>query len=278
LGIPAEEAAEAIIVIASEHMRGLINEMTTGQGIDVRECLMVAGGGAAGLNIVRIARESSVAHIVIPRLAAGLSAVGGLYSDITAMFSRGHFTVTDSFDYVGVDAVLRELGGEVDAFLQRVGSGGERRRLFQCEARYSQQLSEIDVDLGASGALSGEDDLAHLQQAFDQRHLDLFSVNQPGEPLEVTTWRAEARVVRPKRLLALPQPPTRPVDVQPAAHRTAWFDGRATTTPIYFGHDLPVGVRIYGPALIEEPTTTIVVIPGSAVTARESHYLVDVGS
>jgi N-methylhydantoinase A len=35
-------------------------------------------------------------------------------------------------------------------------------------------------------------------------------------------------------------------------------------TPIYKGLDLPRGAHISGPAIIEEPTTTIVVYPGTS--------------
>ena len=36
--------------------------------------------------------------------------------------------------------------------------------------------------------------------------------------------------------------------------------------------------RIGGPAIIEEPTTTIVLPPGSVAHVRDGHYLVEVGS
>lgn len=278
LGLSVEAAAEAIIAIASEHMRGLINEITTGQGRDVRECLMVAGGGAAGLNIVRIAREAGIGRVVIPRLAAGLSAVGGLFSDITALFTRGQFNETASFDYDGANNMLAEISSDMERFLARARQHGEQRRSFQCEARYSQQLWEIDIDVGDEGTIAGTDELTALQKRFDDRHLKLFSVNQPGEPLEITAWRGEARVVRPKCALALPKTGDSALHGSPSGSRVAYFDGKPTPTSVYSGPALAIGAMIAGPALIEEPTTTIVIGPGSSATVRPSHYLIEVGS
>ena len=49
--------AARIIAVANEHMVAAIKEITVNQGVDPRESVLVAGGGAAGLNIVPIARE-----------------------------------------------------------------------------------------------------------------------------------------------------------------------------------------------------------------------------
>ena len=43
---------------------------------------------------------------------------------------------------------------------------------------------------------------------------------------------------------------------------------------IFYGEDLVPGDRISGPAIIEEPTTTLVIYPGAtAVVSAYGHYL-----
>jgi N-methylhydantoinase A len=59
--------------------------------------------------------------------------------------------------------------------------------------------------------------------------------------------------------------------------RTAWFDGVAVETPIFRGDQLRPGNVVAGPAIIEEPTTTLVIIPGARALARATHYLVEIG-
>ena len=275
LGLGAEQCAEAVLVVASEQMRNLIMDATVAQGRDARACLMIAGGGAAGLNIVRIGREIGLREIVVPKLAAGLSAVGGLFSDITAVFSRGHYTTSSKFDYVGVNRVLAELNDEMDAFFASMQHAGSEHRLLECEARYDQQMWEIAVDLGERRQLQNENDLARLQQRFDANHLSLFAVNQPGCPIECITWRAEARIVRRKPALSQhADAPAGAAVPAPSATRTAHFDGSAVATPVFRGERLRSGDCVQGPAIIEEPTTTIVVIPGSRALVRQTHYLI----
>ena len=279
LGLGAKACAEAVLVVASEQMRNLIMDATVAQGRDARECLIVAGGGAAGLNIVRIGRQIGLREIVIPKLAAGLSAVGGLFSDITAVFSRGHYTVSTKFDYDGVNRALAELNDEMDAFFAAVAHDGETRRRVECEARYDQQMSEIAIDLGHLERFKDSRDVAWLQERFDANHLDLFAVNHPGFPIEMITWRAEARIVRRKPLLS--DDGYARADVQPATPvsiRTAHFGGTPVETPIFRGELLRPGDRVEGPAIIEEHTTTIVIIPGASALVRPTHYLIDVGA
>jgi len=278
LGIAPEDAAEAVLVVASEVMRGLLIDMTIAQGRDARNCLMVAGGGAAGLNIVRIAREAGLRHIMIPKLAAGLSAIGGQYSDITANFSRSGHTVSSEFDHEGVNAALREVDAEMQDFLAEVRHYGERDRRFFCEARYDQQMWEIEVDLGDRGEFADSADVAWLQERFDAEHFKLFAINQPGSPIETVTWRGEARVVRPKPKLVAAAPAGGAETTAAPASRPVYFDGEMLATEIYSGEHLAPGARVNGPAIIEEATTTIVVPPGAAVEVKPSHYLVEVGT
>ncbi|MBM3344917.1 MAG: hydantoinase/oxoprolinase family protein [Betaproteobacteria bacterium] len=281
LGVSAEQAAEAVLAIVSEAMRGLLGDLTVSQGKDARECVIVAGGGAAGLNVVRIAREAGIRQVLLPKLAAGLSAVGGLYSDIMAVFSRGHYALTSDFGYTGVNSVLKDLDREISEFLAGIDHPGERTRRFLCEARYEQEMWEIEVLLGKTPVFDGQSDLARLHAEFDARHLELFATQQPGAPIEVITWRGEARVIRPKPVLSDLGAAGRGTEsgaAVPRSRRTAYFDGRPIDTPVYHGADLAPGARIVGPAIVSEPTTTIVLDPGCTAVVRPAHYLIEIGA
>jgi N-methylhydantoinase A len=276
LGIGVEQAAASVLAIVSESMRGLLTDLTVAQGRDARECLMVAGGGAAGLNIVHIAREAGIRTLIVPKLAAGLSAVGGLYSDIMAVFSRGFLTNTTKFDSAGVNATLAGIDNEIEDFFRQIEHPGARSKRFLCEARYEQEMWEIEVELGAMPAFDAMRDLPVLRQRFDVKHLDTFATQQQGAPIEVVSWRGEARIARHKPALTRPGP-VEAGDSLPESRRHAWFGDRTLDTPVYRGATLAAGRRISGPAILSEETTTLVLIPGSSAQVRKSHYLIDVG-
>jgi N-methylhydantoinase A len=277
LGLPVEEAAAAVMTVFSESLRSFLSEMTIVQGLDPRECLLVAGGGAAGLNIVAVARELSIDRIVIPTLAAGLSAVGGQFADVFASFSQSVQTTSAEPDLAAIARAIDEIEVATGAFFERVARRGEQRRELVCEARYANQLWEIDVPLPAGWCGVEEGDFASLSQRFDRLHQSLFSVHQPGETLELLGFRGDARVERPRPRLAARPPGPSPEPV--ALRRVRFAGGSAETvdTPVYRGDRIATGSSIVGPAILEEATTSVVLDPGAVAIAAPAHYAIEVG-
>jgi N-methylhydantoinase A len=101
-------------------------------------------------------------------------------------------------------------------------------------------------------------------------------VRDPGSPVEFLNWKARLAVELGG---ALSDPPGSPHPSRPPADgwRKAWFGGAAPVeTAIFEGAALPPGAVIVGPAIIEEPTSTLVVPQGEEVRlSRFGNYLVD---
>jgi N-methylhydantoinase A len=275
LGLDSPEAAaEAVIAVASEHMVGAIREITINEGIDVRESLILGGGGACGLNIATIAAALDCPRVLMPRTAGALSASGGQHSDIVAEFSAARFTTTDAFDFDGVNAALADVRGQAEAFAERLTVDGEARIDYFTEARYAYQAWELEVPL-PDGAIDGEAGLADLRDAFDEAHMRVFSVVHAGATIETLLWRARLAVApggagRPKQLAT--GAPSASEAIRPAFFAGAWQDAR-----IIGPGELGPHARAEGPLLIVEPTSTTVVPPGASVSATSNgHYLLEI--
>jgi N-methylhydantoinase A len=93
--------------------------------------------------------------------------------------------------------------------------------------------------------------------------------------VECLNWKGRARV----RLARPPEQSftaTGSGDNQPIDHRPTYFGDGRIDTPIYHGDQLSPGALIIGPAIIEEPTTTLVVNPGmSARLSDAGNYLLE---
>src|SRR5262249_53985703 len=109
LGLGIDEAARAIIDVATQNMVGIIEEITINQGVDPRGGLLVGGGGAAGLNSVAIARRLGCKTLLVPETGAALSAAGALMSELSADFSGAMMTSSTAFDFEGVNGMLASL-------------------------------------------------------------------------------------------------------------------------------------------------------------------------
>jgi N-methylhydantoinase A len=181
LGMSDEAAAIAILNVANEHMVDAIRDITVNEGIDPRECLLVAGGGAAGLTIGAIVAEIGAPEVLIPSAAGTLSAVGGQHSDIVAEFNTAlGVSNTDHLDLNAVTAAYDHLRGRAEEF----GAEMERRGLpavtleYFAEARYAFQVwtMELPVDLPA---LITTADTSAVSANFDRLHERVYAVSEP---------------------------------------------------------------------------------------------------
>jgi N-methylhydantoinase A len=277
LGLSLEQAAYAALTIATENIVAAIREITIAQGIDAREVAMIAGGGASGLNVVSIARELGCRRVLLPSTASALSACGALYSDVISEFSKSRYAETRALDRDVVNAALAEAEAAADAFLGSLADLAPRalRKDFLVEARYRAQVWELDVPIPSR--LRNDEDVALVEEAFHEMHERVFAVREPGQYLECLLWKVRATAVLEKL-----QVRTRAVsdtgEAVPVSFAAAYFDGTGlVSVPRYDGGTLPVAARIEGPAIIREPTTTVVVYPDSAATVTPlGNYLLEV--
>ncbi|MGH3042446.1 MAG: hydantoinase/oxoprolinase family protein [Gaiellaceae bacterium] len=276
LGLSVERTAHAILVVTGEQMVQAIKEITINEGVDPRESLLVAGGGAAGLNIVPIARELGCSRVLVPRTAGALSACGAHYSDIVAEFAVARLTTTADFAFGEVNDALAGLDSAIDDFsrgLRTRGFAGFRTD-YSVEAHYPYQVWDVEIPL-ASGRFETATDVDLLADGFHRAHERIFAVSEPGQQVECVNWKG--RLTVPLERPPLPavasngQGPPEPL----ATRRTYFEELGEQQASIYLSETLRPGASIVGPALIEEPTTTIVVYPGSSatVTPRDNYLL-----
>jgi len=280
LSLEVPEAAFTIFSTVTHSMIAAIRDITIWQGIDPREYLIVSGGGATGMHIVPMAQELGVKQVLIPKVAGTLSALGGLVADITTEYSASYFTSSDQFDYEAANSVLESLQKKGEAFLAMAkGSSREGSLEYFVEARYPYEVWELSIPL-RSNRIKGEKELAKLIEDFHNTHERIFAVKEPGQSIECIIWRvvATAKIaqIKAKEMAAGGKDPSAAM----IGKRDAYFKdiGGFVKTPVYRGDKLTNGNKIAAPAIIEEPTTTIVLFPGSKATiTRFGNYLIDVG-
>src|SRR5262249_27153871 len=148
---------------------------------------------------------------------------------------------------------------------------------FFVEARYPTQVWELEVPLG-KGRFDGPGDVAALAQGFHRVHERVFAVKEEGSPVECLYWRGRLTGLLEQARPARPRTNIQPQPARPHAHRAVYFaDLGRVSVPIYFGTTLAPGMRVDGPAIIEEPTTTIVIYPESVSRVTPlNNYLISI--
>ncbi len=275
LGITVEAASFSIFAVSNETMINAIKDITVSEGIDPGDAVVVAGGGAAGLNIVPIVGELHCRAIIVPRTASVLSACGMQFSDIQFEQSVAVQTRSDNFDRNAVNAALDALDVKLDAFAGKLAARGftDRTTSYRVDAHYGAQVWDIAVDL-PSPRLASSDDVSALVEAFHDSHRRIYSIDDRASPIEFLNWTGRLS-------LALPDVAIQAADAGDAAagSREVLFglESRLETS-IRRGGTIAVGETVVGPAVIEEPTTTIVIPPGArAMLNGADSYVIETG-
>jgi N-methylhydantoinase A len=272
LGLDLHESASAVLGLATERMVTAIEGITLSQGIDPASAVMIGGGGGAGLYSVGIARRLGVSSVVLPDVAAAISATGALISDLQTMFATAEVMSTVSFDHDKAARILGGLRAQADRFLADAGARPEDSEVrFAVEARYPHQVWEIEVPL-RHGSLDTPENVDDLREDFHEAHEELFAVRDTAAPVELVTWRAHVRCSLRRRGLqrAQPEPSAREL----ADRRRAYFPALGSVDVLVRSHDsLRVGERLTGPLIVESPVTTVVLDERAAVELAPSGSL-----
>jgi N-methylhydantoinase A len=278
LGATTSAAASGIVRVVNSNMANGIAEVAAKRGRDPREFALVAFGGAGPVHAGAVAAELGVSRVLIPRDKASVfSAYGCVLSDVRISKSRGFYARSSSIDARSLDGLLRQTIREAEVEIEGIGSIVSTRVEVLFEMHYKLQTHEIMVPaaLPAEGeiALSGAALEATLAR-FHDIHEELFSFKKPEQEVEmlglqVDVWGVRAKVPE-ARSARTPAPSTAaPV---PSGHRRVYFEelGRfEEETALYEGAGIGVGQAVEGPAVVEEPHTTIVVHPGMSLRALD---------
>lgn len=278
LRVSLANAAWAVYTTINHNMIAAIEDVTINEGIDPRESYMISGGGATACHIGDMARIIGIRSFMVPKLAAGLSAYGGLLSDIRWEETATLHTTSRKFDAAGVDRLLVELRRRGDAFLARADVPAAARSFsYAFQGRYLFQSWDIEVtfELGESGLTPA--DLARLTAAFHAQHEAIYTIKDTAEIVEFTTWKVRASGDTGGRRRHDTVLPVQREAPRPGGERDVYLGRETLRVPVYDGARLGSGAVIAGPAIVEETTTTMLLLDSQvATTDRYGNYLVEV--
>jgi N-methylhydantoinase A len=276
LSLSVEDAAEGIVRIIDVKMQEAIKAISTMRGHDLSDFQLLAFGGAGPLHAARIAKELGMAGVVVPIYPGVYSAMGLLMSDVKHDYIRSKLLPLAKVSEAEVSKVFEEL--EVHALRDlkaenfRDDQIGMERAL---DMRYAGQGYEITIPCDAelhAGAL------AALRRTFDDSHKQMFGHTAPEEPVEIVSYRLRGIGRVPPVKLPSYRSEGRALKDALRETRKARFGGVMLDCPVYQRDRLDVGVRIDGPAIVDQLDATTFIPPGHSARVDEfKNILIGVG-
>lgn len=269
LGIETKAAAAGIVDLVNAQMANGVRQVSIARGFDPRDAALVVGGGAGGLHACGIANDLELDLVLVPRTASVLCASGMLATSLRHDVIRfASINLDDSDAAARIGDLKRELlarGREILAE-ERIPKFQQRFE-FSCDMMFAGQFNTLEtrlevLDSGRPTARVVE----AIKQAFAAHHERVYGYALADTPVEIQSVRLTAIGLGAEpRFGRLPRGRRDPGAAKTGSRR-AWFGGRMRNTPIYAGAKLRAGNEIAGPALIEEPTTTIRIADGWSLT------------
>ncbi len=268
LGIDRLAAARGIHRVVNTTMAEGVRLVSVRRGVDPRHFALLAFGGASGLHATEIACQLGLSRVIVPRVAAVLSAWGMLKTDLRFEVARTHIADMRALDGGAVKRLFAEMETEG---LERLREffNGPVRTARSVDMRYGEQVFEITVPLDGVD-WEAADPLPQIVERFHRCHEELYTYSLPDQE----TVLVNARVAVAGLLSALPQEPDLP-EAPPAAprnERRTYLDDWVTS-PVYDFDALAPKQTIAGPAIIESPMTTVLLHPGEAATVTPLGWL-----
>lgn len=260
LGLSVAAAAHGILRIATANMSRAIRAVSTEHGHDPADFVLFAFGGAGPLHAAEVAEECGIRRVLVPQEPGTLCARGILLSDISRDFVQTHLAVVSDGTWALISRLVADMVREGNGWLERERVPRECRAFrLAIDARYQGQSHDIRVYMDTVT----EADRERFVEVFHRTHRAEYGHEIADLPIEVVNCRVQAVGVVPKGA-ARPVIATESVVGARIDERRVYFgEGHGwLSTGIYRRAALPAMSPLAGPAVIEEMSSTTVVLPG----------------
>ena len=264
LNISLQDAAYGVSAIVNQNMANAIRRITIEKGYDPRDFALICAGGAAGMHIISLAEEMGIKTVLVPKIASCLCAFGQIISDIKYNYLATQMMIMsasanldklnkklDELEQQGIQKLLEDGFSESDIIIERT-----------MEMRYIGQVHECNV-LIPNGHIDADKAQVILDR-FHKRHKELYTYDELDSKVELVNIEVSVMGKISKPQLPTLAPQLEDINQAQTGTRSMLFDREEgwIETPIYDGEKFGAGALVIGPALIQEPTTTLVIKSG----------------
>ncbi len=269
LGLDVPAAAAAIYHVVNSNMVGAMRAVSVMRGVDPRRYAIVNGGGAGGLHVSKLAEDLGVTSVISPAVAGGLCAFGMLAGDVrqaslvTAPMNSG------SMDIERVNRIFADMEAAAREAIKQQGFADEAISFERSvDAKYPYQTHHLMVRI--PDGTYGDDAVADLARRFHDVHERLYSYSLRDQTVDMNGWHLVAIARLPSLPVAAGKQHAAGAESAASRHRDVYdlAMNAYVPTPVCDGTKLVPGMTVKGRAIIELPTTTLMLFPQHSLTVQ----------
>ena len=250
--ISPEEVAEGFLSIAVESMANAIKKISVQRGYDVSNYALSCFGGAGGQHACLVADSLGIKQIHLHQYAGVLSAYGIGLADSSTINDLAVELALDEEIINSLSISFKELenSGKKELISQNLNE-----KLFVYFDRVYLRYKDSDSSLAVRF-----DDYKSMKSSFENTHKARFGFISPEKTLIIESIQVE--VSCQSEQFDLEEIPTQALKTKTLASNDVFIGGETQQTIFYNRSDIASNDLIFGPAVIIESTSTIVIEPG----------------
>ena len=272
LDLSLKDAAAGVVHLAHMNMALAIRNITIERGHDPRLFTLVCYGGGGGLFAGFLLNELEAARAIIPLNPATFSAWGLLNADFRDDYLRTYLRAFEDLSAHELASELEALEAEVRGRFSRNSVAPVQTLLqFHAAMRYHGQEHTVKAPI-LPGDL--EDNLIALRRRLDDYHERAYSLKLPESAAEIVSLQASIIGVTRKPTMKKIAADQRSNAIKgERAAIVRGYDG-ILRARVFDRARLGAGTVIDGPAIIEEWTSTALILPDQSASVDDYGNLI----
>ena len=260
LGINVFEAADAILQVANGKMASAIRLVSVERGHEPGTFAAMPFGGGGALHAGALIKEVGLACALVPRFPGITSALGCVIADMRYDQVQ---TINQQLGSLDLEFLDNQMVTHCKAGHQVIDCAGstieKRTELFELDMLYAGQTHTVTVplDLNFSGDTTNVN-REIIKSAFEEAYIKEYGRLLKNIDIRVMNVRISVIGHRPKFDLTLLAPSkNNSLEGAITEKRSVYINGDWSDVKIFDRLSLPIGAEVHGPAVLEQPDTTI---------------------
>ena len=246
------------------NVAGAIRLVSIERGFDPEQFVAMPFGGGGSLHTGALIKEVGLANALVPRYPGVTSALGCVIADMRHDFVHTLNDMVDSIDISSLDEEMVRTDTEGRRLLNESGvTLDELNTVFELDMSYLGQTHTVPVAIPVtvSNKTTGVTKET-LRKAFETQYEKTYGRLLSGIGIRILNLRTSVIGKRPKFNLSLLAPEDGgSIEASRTGERDVFVDGEWHKAAIFDRLSLPIDAEIPGPALLEQPDTTIFIDP-----------------
>ena len=269
-----EEAAMSIIRVADSNMFNALKLISVRRGYDPRDFTMVAFGGGGPMHSAYLAKELNMKKLIIPVAASVFAAWGMLMTDVRHDYIQTKICPMNSTKVEELNNLWQELINQVKEQFQKENIKEEDiQYTYIADMRYVGQ--EHTVKVNVPPIPWSEEDKAEIVSRFHNTHEHFYTFKLLDTPTEIVNLHLVANGCLQKPEFKKINKQEKPIEEMIKEVRPVYFAEKGwLDTKVYDREKLGAGFKVSGPAIIEEVSSSTIVLEKQTLTVDDYGNLI----